>query len=114
MNYTIDSALKELGVSEHLMAHDYIKTAVELRANDTVPKNEGVMQLYYAVAEKHHVTYKIVERNIRYAIACAFNQVNPEVLGKWFGSAVSKKTGRATNGQFIEVIVKAITQGRHL
>lgn len=114
MKYTIDNALKELGVSEHLMAHDYIKTAVKLRANDTVSKNEGVMQLYYAVAEKHHVTYKIVERNIRYAIARAFNQANPEVISKWFRNAVSEKTGRATNGQFIEVIAKMLAQGGHL
>lgn len=114
MNYTIDNALKELGVPEHLMAHDYIKTAAQLRANDTVQKNEGVMQLYYVVAKKHHVTYKIVERNIRYAVARTFNQANPEVLGKWFGNTVSEKTGRATNGQFIEAIAKAITQGWRL
>lgn len=110
MNYNsaIASVLKELGVSELLTGYDYIETAVRLRVTNTIRKCEGAMQLYYAVAEEHNTSYKAVERAIRYAIECAFDYADLEVLNKWFGNTLSERTGRATNRQFIESVVKAI------
>ncbi len=112
MNYNsaIASVLKELGVRELLTGYDYIETAVRLRVTNTIQKRDGAMQLYYAVARKHNTTYKAVERDIRYAIECAFDYADPEVLNRWFGNTLSERTGKATNRQFIESVVKAIEQ----
>lgn len=112
MNYNsaIASALKELGVRELLTGYDYIETAVRLRVTNTIRKCAGAMQLYYAVAKEHNTTYKAVERDIRYAIECAFDCGDPEVLNRWFGNTLSERTGKATNRQFVESIVKAIEQ----
>lgn len=112
MNYNsaITSALEELGVREYLTGYDYIETAVRLRVTNTIQKCNGAMQLYYAVAKEHNTTYKAVERDIRYAIECAFDCADPKVLNRWFGNTLSERTGKATNRQFVESIVKAIEQ----
>lgn len=112
MNYNsaIASVLKELGVRELHTGYDYIETAVRLRVTNTIQKRDGAMQLYYAVAKEHNTSYKAVERAIRYAIECAFDCADPEVLNKWFGNTLSERTGKATNRQFIESVAKAIEQ----
>lgn len=110
MNYAIASALKELGVREYLAGYDYIKTAVRLRVTNTIQKRDGAMQLYYAVAKEHGMPYTLVERDIRYAIECAFDCADPEVLNRWFGNTLSERTGKATNRQFIEAITEAVKQ----
>lgn len=112
MNYNnaIASALKELGVREYLVGYDYIKTAVRLRVTNAIQKREGVMQLYYAVEKEYGMPYTSVERSIRYAIERAFDCADPEVLERWFGNTLSKRTGKATNCQFIEAITEAIKQ----
>lgn len=64
--------------------------------------------LYQKTARKHETTRTRVERAIRYAVEHAFDCGNVEIIERYFGHALSAKTGKATNKQFIETVVAVI------
>lgn len=101
----IDDLLNEFGIPRHLDGYSYIETTVELRADGTVERKDGAMYLYQKVARAYEAKRSIVERSIRYAVEYAFNRGDIETVRRYFGNAVSRVTGRATNKQFIETVV---------
>ena len=104
----VDSLLNEFGIPRNLDGRTYIETAVNLRMSGIVKKEDGVLYLYQKTARKHETTRTRVERAIRYAVEHAFDCGNVEIIERYFGHALSAKTGKATNKQFIETVVAVI------
>ncbi len=104
----VNNLLNEFGIPRNLDGRAYIETAVNLRMSGIVKKEDGVLYLYQKTARKHETTRTRVERAIRYAVEHAFDCGNVEIIERYFGHALSAKTGKATNKQFIETVVAVI------
>lgn len=68
--------LNKLGVPIYLRGYDYLVSAIEIL--ETRPWKPKTCDLYEAVAEKYKVSYRAVERSLRYAKG---KVRNPEVIG---------------------------------
>ncbi len=97
----ITEVLHELGVPAHIKGYLYLREAIELVIKDINLLGAVTKELYPAVAEKFHTTASKVERAIRHAIDVTWERGNINSLNKYFKNTVSKKSGKATNSQFI-------------
>jgi len=97
----ITEVLHELGVPAHIKGYLYLREAIELVIKDINLLSAVTKELYPAVAEKFHTTASKVERAIRHAIDVTWERGNINSLNKYFKNTVSKKSGKATNSQFI-------------
>ncbi len=97
----ITEVLHHLGVPAHIKGYLYLREAIELVIKDINLLGAVTKELYPAVAEKFHTTSSKVERAIRHAIDVTWERGNISSLNKYFKNTVSKKSGKATNSQFI-------------
>ena len=97
----ITEVLHDLGVPAHIKGYLYLREAIELVIKDINLLGAVTKELYPAVAEKFHTTASKVERAIRHAIDVTWERGNITSLNRYFENTVSKKSGKATNSQFI-------------
>lgn len=102
--------LTAIGVPAHLTGYHYIKLGLTLLFEDPARFSYGSKGLYQAIAEKTHSSYRCVERNIRTAVESAFDRGDWEILAKFFGASVSRKTGKPSNVQFIATLYEYLSR----
>ncbi len=105
--------LTTIGVPAHLMGYHYIKLGLTLLFEKPGRFSYGAKGLYQAIAEETHSSYRCVERNIRTAVEAAFDRGDWEILTKFFGSSVSRKTGKPSNVQFIATLYEYLSREGH-
>lgn len=62
--------------------------------------------VYRKIAEKYETTKSRVERNIRHAIIKSLNNIDSDVVYKYFGNSISMEKDKPTNSEFIAAIVE--------
>ena len=107
----IDGIFRELGIPTNLLGYKCLHYAIQEATNDmTVLKGGLTKILYPKVAEKFGITVLGAERAMRTAIeAVWFKKGSQKAIEKYFGSMVSHKCERPTNGQFISTIAMILT-----
>lgn len=108
---TADAAelLKTIGVPAHLTGYHYIKIGLALLLENPARFSYGTKGLYQAIAQQAHSSYHRVERNIRTAVEAAFDRGDLELFEKFFGSSISRKTGKPNNAQFIATLYEHLS-----
>lgn len=91
--------LEDVGIPFNLTGRRYLLTAI-IYCVDRDEERIPLQLVYYHVAFKYGVSKENVERVIRYAIECAFDNYNLN-LEKIFGYTVHKSRGVTKNGEFI-------------
>ena len=99
----IADILLELGVPAHVKGYHYLRRAIELAADDAAILGAMTKELYPSVAGAFSVTPQRVERDMRRAIEIAWRQCGPDARRIGLG-AVSSRTGRPSNGEFIAAV----------
>ncbi|MFW6278901.1 MAG: sporulation transcription factor Spo0A [Bacillota bacterium] len=100
----ITDILYELGIPAHIKGYLYLREAIELVVNEVEYLGAVTKKLYPKVAENFDTTSSRVERAIRHAIEVAWDRGNEDALDEYFGSTITKKSGKPTNSQFIAKI----------
>ena len=87
MNRTelIMNTLAELCVPAHLKGYRYLIKAIELCIDDSTLIDSIIGRLYPAVAEAFSDTAAHVQRAIRHAICCSYNNAGDKGFKKYFG-----------------------------
>ena len=109
----IADILRELGVPAHVKGYHYLRRAIELASDDADILGAMTKELYPAVAGAFSVTPQRVERDMRRAIEIAWRRCSPDARRIGFG-AVSSRTGRPSNGEFIAAVADRISIERKL
>ena len=102
--------LTVIGVPAHLTGYHYLKLGLTLLFENPTRFSYGTKGLYHAIAESTHSSYRCVERNIRTAVEAAFDRGDWEILAKFFGSSISRKTGKPSNVQFIATLYEYLSR----
>lgn len=105
--------LTTIGVPAHLTGYHYIKLGLTMLSENPARFSYGTKGLYQAIAERTHSSYRCVERNIRTAVEAAFDRGDWEILVKFFGYSVSRKTGKPSNVQFIATLYEYLSRKDH-
>ena len=103
--------LRRLGVPEHLSGFTCLLAAVELAVEDPMLLHHMMGRLYPAVAQRCCSTPQRVERVMRHAIEAAWSLCDPEILLRYFGTAVDPARGKPANAEFIARISNGVRQG---
>lgn len=101
--------LKTIGVPAHLTGYHYIKMGLTLLLENPARFSYGTKGLYQAIAQQTHSSYHRVERNIRTAVEAAFDRGDLALFEKFFGSSISRKTGKPNNAQFIATLYEYLS-----
>ena len=104
----ISDVLRELGVPAHVKGYHYLRRAIALAVDDAGMLGAVTKELYPAVAESFSATPQRVERAIRCAIESAWSRCGAEARHSGFG-AVSSRTGRPSNSEFIAVVADQLS-----
>jgi two-component system response regulator (stage 0 sporulation protein A) len=104
----IETILTEIGVPCHIMGYSYTACAVNLVIEDSRNLIDITTQIYPTVAEKYDTKASGVERAIRYAIECAWDRTDIDVIEKYFGNTISITRGKPTNSEFIARIANIV------
>lgn len=98
----VTQAMHELGVPAHILGHIYLREAILLVIRDAnIPITK---QLYPAVARLFDASSTQVESAIRHAVQSAWNRCDQQTIQRYFGSTISARRGRPTNGEFISMV----------
>lgn len=108
---SIADFLKSVGIPVNIMGFRYLKSAIELVANDLSNMDGVTKRLYLQVAGFYNSTPSRVERNIRHAIEVAYNRGNPKLLNDIFGYTIDEDKGKPTNSEFIAMIADKVQIG---
>lgn len=102
--------LKTLGVPNGIYGFSYIQDAVYLIAiSKKGTYNKKVMSvLMKEVGDRHDVTSKSVERCIRHSIDRMMDNIEPEILEKYFGNSIGINSSHPTNTNFLFTLADAI------
>lgn len=100
--------LRSLGIPAHLKGYTYLRIAIA-----RVVKNPDMIRLitkrlYISIANEFATLQQCVERSMRHAIDCAWENGDPELLNQYFGSIVKHDHGRPTNSEFIATLAEII------
>ena len=104
----ISEIFSKLGVPAHIKGYTYTREAIIMCLNDFEYLESITKRLYPDIAKKHSTTPSRVERAIRHAIEVAWYRGDKEFINKLFGSTISPTRGKATNSEFIAMIVDYI------
>ena len=105
MEEKIYGILNDLGVPFGILGRQYLMRAVTLIYRNG--RMAMTKELYPRLAKEFGTTMPRVERAIRHAVECVFNNVkNIEAIKKYFGFSVPSSKGKLTNADFIYGIVE--------
>jgi len=105
----VTNILRELGASAHMKGYRFLRYGIVLVVLDVAFLDNVTGKLYPTIAEKFYVTGSQVERCIRNVIKATWDQGDPKVLQKFFGSTISNRNGRPTNSEFIAMIADQLS-----
>lgn len=109
-NYTkeIIKSLLDIGVPASLKGYECLKVAINAVLNDRTYLSQITKRLYPDVAEVCGTTPSRVERAIRHAITVSFDNMDPNMVERYFGRCCSYRSGKVTNATFIAIVAEHI------
>lgn len=108
VSHLIEESLVELAVPAHLLGYGYLCTAIALAVQDPETVHYITGLLYPNVAKSHGATPQMVERAVRHAIQCGWDQCDHGVRQRYFGPAVKTNSTKPTNSQYIARLANRI------
>lgn len=97
----ISGLMLELGIPAHLKGYQYLRTAINMCAEDMELIGSVTKLLYPDLAKKYMTTDQKIERAIRNAIEVSWERGNGELFERLFGYSNSVGHGRPTNSEYI-------------
>lgn len=103
----INRLLLRVGVPASTKGFSYLREALELAEKDSGILEHGGLhgRIYPTIARRHGGSTGSVERCIREAIENAFGRMPVELQEELFGNSLAAGRGKATNREFLAVLV---------
>lgn len=108
LEQVISGFMLELGVPAHLRGYQYLRSAVEMCAEDMELVGSVTKLLYPDLAKMYRTTDQKIERAIRNAIEVSWERGNSELFEKLFGYNNSNEYSRPTNSEYIATVADYI------
>lgn len=104
----ISGFMLELGIPAHLRGYQYLRSAVEMCAEDMELVGSVTKLLYPDLAKMHKTTDQKIERAIRNAIEVSWERGNGVLFEELFGYGNSDEYSRPTNSEYIAAVADHI------
>lgn len=101
----ISKLLIRTGMPPHMEGFEYTRAALRLLEQDRGYMGLVTRRLYPKVAQEYGATAGKVERAVRHAVEAAFDRMPPELQMELFGNSLSARKGKATNKEFLAVML---------
>ena len=108
LEQAISDFMLELGIPAHLRGYQYLRSAVEMCAEDMELVGSVTKLLYPDLAKMHKTTDQKIERAIRNAIEVSWERGNGDLFEELFGYNNSEEYSRPTNGEYIAAVADHI------
>lgn len=108
LEQAISGFMLELGVPAHLRGYQYLRSAVEMCAEDMELVGSVTKLLYPDLAKMYRTTDQKIERAIRNAIEVSWERGNSELFERLFGYSNSNEYSRPTNSEYIATVADYI------
>lgn len=108
LEQAISVFMLELGVPAHLRGYQYLRSAVEMCAEDMELVGSVTKLLYPDLAKMYHTTDQKIERAIRNAIEVSWERGNSDLFERLFGYSNSNEYSRPTNSEYIATVADYI------
>ena len=104
-----DAALDALKVPRNLLGYGYLFLAVRYLVRRTDTAHVSMLrELYPYIAKKTGTGHVMVERAMRYAIARAWKQADPDVLYAYLGMRGTELQTPPTNVEFVYIVAERV------
>lgn len=108
LEQAISRVMLDLGIPAHLRGYQYLRSAVEMCAEDMELVGSVTKLLYPDLAKIHKTTDQKIERAIRNAIEVSWERGNGDLFEELFGYNNSDEYSRPTNSEYIAVVADHI------
>ena len=104
LEQAISDFMLELGIPAHLRGYQYLRSAVEMCAEDMELVGSVTKLLYPDLAKKHKTTDQKIERAIRNAIEVSWERGNGDLFEELFSYNNSEEYSRPTISEYIAAV----------
>ncbi len=104
----ISGFMLELGIPAHLRGYQYLRSAVEMCAEDMELVCSVTKLLYPDLAKRYKTTDQKIERAIRNAIEVSWERGNSTLFERLFGYSNASEYSRPTNSEYIAAVADYI------
>ena len=108
LEQAISCFMLELGIPAHLRGYQYLRSAVEMCAEDMELVGSVTKLLYPDLAKLYKTTDQKIERAIRNAIEVSWERGNSALFEQLFGYCNSNEYSRPTNSEYIATVADYI------
>lgn len=108
LEQAISGFMLELGIPAHLRGYQYLRSAIEMCAEDMELVDSVTKLLYPDLAKMHKTTDQKIERAIRNAIEVSWERGNGNLFEELFGYNNSEEYSRPTNSEYIAAVADHI------
>jgi hypothetical protein len=108
MRQSIEWALADLDIPEHLLGYAYLQYAIELVAKQPELAYAMTTRVYRAVGMQFGTTVPLVERAVRHAIERGWNRCDEGMRNLYFGGKLRPDRAKPTNAEFITRIANVV------
>lgn len=108
LEQAISGFMLELGIPAHLRGYQYLRSAVEMCAEDMELVGSVTKLLYPDLAKLYKTTDQKIERAIRNAIEVSWERGNSALFEQLFGYSNSNEYSRPTNSEYIATVADHI------
>ena len=107
---SIDRALSDLGIPDHLLGYAYLQAAIYLVVRQPEAAYAVTGCVYPAVAMRYSTTAQLVERAIRHAVERGWSRCDESMREMYFGGKLRPGRRKPTNAEFIARIANVVRQ----
>jgi two-component system response regulator (stage 0 sporulation protein A) len=107
---SIDRALSDLGIPDHLLGYAYLQAAIDLAVRQPEAAYAVTGCVYPAVAMRYSTTAQLVERAIRHAVERGWSRCDESMREMYFGGKLRPGRRKPTNAEFIARIANVVRQ----
>ena len=105
---SIDRALSDLGIPDHLLGYAYLQAAIDLVVRQPEAAYAVTGCVYPAVAMRYSTTAQLVERAIRHAVERGWSRCDESMREMYFGGKLRPGRRKPTNAEFIARIANVV------
>lgn len=108
MKGSIDRALSDLGVPDHLLGYAYLQAAISIVVQQPEAAYAVTGCVYPGVAMRYGTTAQLVERAIRHAVESGWSRCDSSMREMYFGGKIRPGRQKPTNAEFIARIANLV------
>ncbi len=105
---SIDRALSDLGVPDHLLGYAYLQSAITMVVQQPEAAYAITGCVYPGVAMRYGTTAQLVERAIRHAVESGWSRCDSAMRDMYFGGKIRPGRQKPTNAEFIARIANVV------